>query len=238
VVYGLGNARFLAPLLVFFISSSALSRVGRQRKLLISGRHDAKGDSRDAGQVWANGGVAVCCVLAFSFGAHRLSLIQLRTLLMLYLAALATVNADTWATEIGKLSRKAPRLLTNFRSVSPGVSGAISALGTAGAFGGALIIPLLAIPVLKLNVAEVLAITWAGFLGSLCDSILGATLQAQYRSAATGELTERRQIDGKSATRVRGLAWVNNDVVNFIASAGGVLFAWLLLKYGVYRFYF
>jgi uncharacterized protein (TIGR00297 family) len=240
VAYGLGNATFLVPLLGFFVSSSVLSRVGKERKQLLSDSHDAKGSQRDAGQVWANGGAAVICVLVFYFATHpyaKLPLLKLRTLLMLYLTALATVNADTWATEIGKLGKKPPRLLTTLRPVTPGVSGAISGMGTLGALLGALFIPLLALPFWGLNGAELLVVTWAGFVGSLMDSLLGATLQVQFRDTQTGALTERKRLAGRETTRVRGIHWINNDMVNFIASVAGVVVAWLILYYGIYRYY-
>ncbi len=240
VIYGLGNAKFTVPLLAFFLSSSLLSKWGKQRKLLLSGRHDEKGEQRDAGQVWANGGVALICVLVFYFTTHpvpRLPLLTLRTVLMLYLAALATVNADTWATEIGKLARKPPRLLTTLRPVHPGVSGAISELGTLGAVLGALFIPLLAVPFWHLNAAELLVVTWAGFVGCMMDSLLGATLQAHYRDVKTGELTEKTRLVGRELKHVRGLLGFNNDLVNLVASLFGVLMAWILLRYGIYRYY-
>ena len=80
--------------------------------------------------------------------------------------------------------------------------------------------------------------TWAGFLGSLIDSILGATLQAQYKDQTTGETTERNYgADGRSATLLRGLPWFNNDMVNFLASVGGAICGYILLRYGAYKFY-
>ena len=39
------------------------------------------------------------------------------------------------------------------------------------------------------------------------------------------------EIDGRPTVRARGLRWLNNDAVNFIASLLAVLFAWLLLRY-------
>lgn len=240
VIYGLGNAKFMAPLLAFFLSSSLLSKWRKEKKLLLTGNHDAKGEQRDAAQVWANGGAAFCCVVAFYLATHpvsRLPLLTLRLLLMLYLSALATVNADTWATEIGKLSKKPPRLLTTWRAVTPGMSGAVSGMGMAGAFLGALFIPLVALPIWKLNPAEILVITWAGFMGSLLDSVFGATLQAHYRDVKTGELTERTQIQGRELKQVRGIRGVSNDLVNFAASLCGVLVAWIMLRYGIYRYY-
>ena len=234
VVFGLGGGKFLVPLLTFFLTSSLLSRLGKARK---SAWKQEKGFARDAGQVWANGGMAVLMVLLFAFTVHRWPLLKVRSLLMLYLAALATVNSDTWATEIGGLARNAPRLLTNWRTVAPGASGAITLLGVLAAVGGAVIIPLSALPLWRLDPAEFTAVVWAGFLGSFIDSLLGAGVQAKYRDPDTGEPVERAKVEGRAMVRVRGLTWVTNDVVNFLASVGGVLCAWLLLHFSVYRFY-
>ena len=197
--------------------------------------HPLQADStRDAGQVWANGGAAVALTLAFALLAPRWPWYKTRYLLMLFLAALSAVNADTWATEIGSLSRRPPRLLTNWKPVPAGTSGAISLPGTLAALAGALFIPLCSLGLWHLDPAEFLSVAWAGFLGSLLDSLLGAGLQAQYRDPVTGALTERTRIEQRKTVRVRGLPWVNNDVVNFLASVGAILFAWILLRYAAY----
>ncbi len=236
VVFGFGGGRFTIPLLTFFLSSSLLSRVGKARK---AGKKTltAKGATRDAGQVWANGGAAVAVVLIYAYLVRRAPVYETRPLLMLFLAALASVNADTWATELGALSRRAPRLLTNWRPVQPGTSGAITGLGLLAGLAGAVVIPLSALPFWHLDAAEFTAVAWAGFLGSLIDSLLGAGIQAQYRDPVTGQLTDHASIEGNPTVRVRGLPWVNNDVVNFLASVGGVLCAWTLLHFSGYTFY-
>ncbi|HLV79650.1 MAG TPA: DUF92 domain-containing protein [Chthonomonadaceae bacterium] len=236
VVFGLGGGKFLIPLLTFFLSSSLLSRLGQARKSAWK-PEGGKDSARDAGQVWANGGMAVLIVLIFALTVHRWPVLKVRSLLMLYLAALATVNSDTWATEIGGLARGAPRLLTNWQPIAPGASGAITLTGVLAAVGGAVIVPLSALPLWRLDPAEFAAVAWAGFLGSFIDSLLGAGIQAKYRDPETGEPVERAQVAGRSMVRVRGLIWMTNDMVNFLASAGGVLCAWILLHFSVYRFY-
>lgn len=235
VVLGFGGGLFLIPLLAFFLSSSLLSRLGRARKALAKAR-TAKGSVRDAGQVWANGGVAFALVLLYAYVVRRWPVYETRLVLMVYLAALATVNADTWATEIGALSRKAPRSLLDWRMVPAGTSGAVSGLGVLAAGLGAILIPLVALPFWHLVRVEFVAVAWAGFLGSLLDSVLGAGVQAQYHDPATGELTDRPQTEQGKEKRARGLPWINNDMVNFLASVGGALCAWVLLRFSGYMF--
>ena len=230
VVFGLGGGKFTVPLLAFFLTSSLLSRVGRASKAPARA-YTAKSEIRDCWQVAANGGAAAALVVVFHFTNKYSPILQTRNLLMLYLAALAAGNADTWATEIGILAKSRPRHLATWRVVPPGTSGAITVLGLVAAAAGAAAIPLSALPFWHLDSVEFLTVTWAGFLGSLTDSLLGASLQSVYRDPATDELTERTEIDGRPTVRARGLRWLNNDAVNFIASLLAVLFAWLLLRY-------
>ena len=235
VVYGFGQWQAAAPLLAFFISSSILSKIGRMKKAA-QGMPAEKGDQRDAWQVTANGGLATLCVLAHALLVNHIPPTIDRYLPMLFLATLAAVNADTWATEIGSLAGGTPRMLSNWRPATPGTSGAISFMGTLAAAGGALFIPLCAYRLWPLDLPSLVAIAWAGFLGSFFDSILGASVQGQFRDAVTGEPTEKSFSSGKPALLVRGLRWVNNDLVNLLASIGGAICAWALLRYGVYPF--
>lgn len=236
LVFGLGGGRAVVPLLVFFLTSSLLSKIRKWRRL--PDRFSAKGSTRDAGQVWANGGMAVGIVVAYPF--LRLAMhwpaFQLVTLPYLFLSALATVNADTWATEIGGLIGQTPRSLRDWKPVPPGTSGGISVGGTLGALAGAIVIPLSVYRLWGLTLAHVVVVAWAGFLGSFLDSILGAHLQAQYQDPGTKEITERTEVAGRATRLVRGLSWMDNDMVNFLASAGGVACGAFLLRYAAILF--
>ncbi len=217
VIFGLGGLGWAILLLGFFISSSVLSRVFKRRKSALQSAF-AKGSRRDAAQVAANGGIAGLFVL--------LQVVQPEAdwAWVAFAGALAAANADTWATELGVLSRSAPRLITTGRTVERGTSGGITPLGTLAASGGALLIALLAVlfwqgqvvelpaaspgwlagllgasqPISALTAPRGLAwaaiITLAGLAGSLLDSLLGATLQAIYFCPACQKQTERHPL--------------------------------------------
>ncbi len=103
-----------------------------------------KGGQRDLGQALANGGAAT--VFGVCGGIAMLAQAQDAVSMLCVAAAvgaLASANADTWATELGVLSTTAPRLITNpRRTVEAGTSGGITVTGTLAAAIGALVIGL------------------------------------------------------------------------------------------------
>jgi len=238
LMFGLGGWEWGLLLLAFFVSSSALSFYRAHDKLGLAEKF-AKGHRRDLGQALANGGLAALLAILSKFlpltGTGREGV-----WLIACAGAMAAVNADTWATELGVLSPHPPRLVTTGRRVEVGASGGVTWLGTAASLGGALFVGLcggLALLILRQGWVGagvlLLAATVGGLAGSLADSALGATVQAIYRCDACQKETERRVHRCGAETRLlRGWRWLGNDLVNFIASAVGALVAagigWLL----------
>jgi len=222
IIWGLGGVPWAVILLIFFVSSSALSRAFKERK---SNLHEkfSKGSRRDWAQVLANGGVGTAfAILAITYPQNF-------WVWAAYLGAMATVNADTWATELGVLDRHSPRLITTGEKVATGTSGAISALGTLATFGGAAIIGIFGALLLFQERAPILilAVTIGGLGGAFFDSLLGATVQAIFYCPICQKETERHPTHSCSTATLpqRGWAWLNNDWVNFIASLVGAVIA-------------
>ncbi|MET0402597.1 MAG: DUF92 domain-containing protein [Cystobacter sp.] len=212
-LFGFAGAPGTLGLLGFFFSSSALSKAFRARKAGVEAEY-AKTGTRDLGQALANGGVAaLTAVLLAVTGDARY--------LLATLGALAAANADTWATELGVLSRSPPRLVTTWRTVAPGTSGAVSGLGLAASTAGAAFIALLALSV-GLSWTHVPGLVLAGVVGSLGDSLLGATVQDVRWCETCGKETERRvHRCGRPTRGLRGLGWLGNDTVNVLATVLG-----------------
>ncbi|HND50113.1 MAG TPA: DUF92 domain-containing protein, partial [Anaerolineales bacterium] len=57
IIFGIGGLNWAILLLIFFITSSALSRAFKNRKAKLEEKF-SKGHERDAGQVFGNGGIA------------------------------------------------------------------------------------------------------------------------------------------------------------------------------------
>lgn len=224
---GLGGWDWGMLVIVFFVSSSALSRLGARRKARFAAEQWEKGARRDGKQVLANGGlVALLAVLWWLWPA--------RIVWAAAIGALATVTGDTWATEVGVLSRRQPRLITTGRPVPPGTSGGVTVLGSVAAVCGAACIGASALLLGLFFQREflpsvLLAALIGGMAGVTCDSLLGATIQAIRWCPHCQVETERRQhACGSSTVPLRGWRWLDNDAVNALASAAGGLVAALV----------
>jgi uncharacterized protein (TIGR00297 family) len=234
-IFGFGGWTWGLVLIAFFVTSSLLSRYKESLKEKLAEKF-AKGSQRDIWQALANGGAGALIALAYLFYPQPV-------LVAAFVAAMATVNADTWATELGVLSRRPPRLLTTWRAVEVGTSGGVTLLGTLSALAGALLIGCAAAGLLALesvftgarHVTFLLLPVAAlgGLTGSLFDSLLGATVQAIYYCPACDKETEKTLHGCGTPTRqVRGWAWLDNDMVNFLSSLAGALIGaavWTLL---------
>jgi len=227
VIFGLGGLPWAILLLAFFVTSSALSRAFKQRKQSASEKF-SKGHERDAAQVLGNGAIATV------FAALHLFYPGAAWPWVGFAAALAAVNADTWATELGVLSPQPPRMITDLRRVvEPGTSGGVSWIGILAALSGAALIGILAafLAPQATPVLTALIVTLAGLAGSLFDSLLGASVQAMYFCPKDNRETEKHPLHtcGTQTAHIRGWKWLNNDWVNFACGAAGVLFAFLVL---------
>ena len=215
VIFGVGGWAWAAALLTFFGTSTALSRWRRGAKEALGYE---KGGRRDAGQVLANGGMAaLCALLPLVFPAFGASHAHL-----LFLAALAAANADTWATEIGSALGGRPHDLRTGRPAASGTSGAVSLPGTLAALGGAALLGLFASDEAGWGV-----VTAAGIAGSFLDSLLGATVQARWLDPLRPGLFTERPQPGPPG---RGLRGINNDVVNALCTVGAAGLALCLQK--------
>ncbi len=221
VIFGVGGWQWAVLLLTFFITSSGLSRAFKKRKQGLDEKY-SKGHERDAGQVFGNGGVATFFALLHGFFPEAI------WPWLGFAAALAAVNADTWATELGVLNPRLPRMITNLRKVvEKGTSGGVSLVGTLAALAGSALIATLAILLspTPLTTNHYLLITFSGLAGSLFDSLLGATVQAIYFCPKDQKETERHPLHtcGTETVRIRGWKWLTNDWVNFACGAAGAV---------------
>jgi uncharacterized protein (TIGR00297 family) len=222
LVFGLGGWAWAALLLTFFISSSALSAAFKGRKTAL-GEKFAKGSRRDMAQVLANGGLGALLVVAHAlFPGESWPWFA-------YAGAMAAVNADTWATELGVLSPTAARLITSGKKVERGTSGGVTLLGSLSALGGAALVGLVGAAFTQggWRLPLMLAAILGGLAGAFLDSFLGASVQAIYFCPVCQKETERHpeHTCGGQTVHLRGWHWLDNEGVNFLCSLMGAFAA-------------
>lgn len=159
-----------AMLLAAFLAAAIATRAGFRRKAA-AGIAEARGGRRGPGNAVANTGIAAWAAL-LSAGIPDASLTRLAMV-----AALATSASDTVASEVGKAWGRTTWLVTGFRRVPPGTSGAVSVEGTIAGIGCAAILSGLAVWLALIPAAWLVAVVVAATLASIVESVLGATLE-------------------------------------------------------------
>ena len=206
IVFYLGGVSGIVLFLFFFLTCSMLSKLTGDVP-----RVGKKGGERDWAQVVANGLPAAFALILAELSPYP------QSAYIAFAAALAEAEADCFAGGVGILSRSDPVSVVTFTKVPRGISGGVTALGLASSVLASFLLALVFAGTYGCDVPELLTITACGFLGALFDSFLGATVQVQYRGK-DGALTEReRDGDGNLNEHVRGLPFLDNDMVNLLS---------------------
>ena len=214
-------------LLLFFVGSNVVGKISRRilEQSLKERTIEKKGAKRDVMQVLANGLMATIGALMWYCTGKISSLILLG-------AAIAEATSDTFAGEIGRLSKRPPVSIRTLTPVPKGLSGGITLLGTATAFISSLVIGLSWSIFFKDYLGSksdfwlaLSVITLTGFMGCIVDSYLGACAQAHYKDPDTGELTEKEYKEGQKLELVQGVRWIDNDMVNLLSNVFSAVFA-------------
>jgi uncharacterized protein (TIGR00297 family) len=232
LIYGIGGLVWAVPIIYFFISSSLLTKLRSPQKNEAIMSFDKAG-ARNLRQVLANGGIPTLTSILYLFTGWQ-------GWFIVYLASIAEASADTWATEIGTMSSRKPVSILDFKEVETGRSGAVSFVGSSASIAGAVSTTLSGFLATQLfssgweSFSLIVAIPSAGaVLGCFLDSVFGATLQAQYRDPDSCRLTEKRSAGDKRYQLVRGVSFIDNDLVNFFSGGAAAIVA-MLLYYFLY----
>lgn len=225
------NYRFGAMLLVFFFTSSKLTKVGEEKKRKVDADFK-EGGQRNWIQVLCNSGIATVLVLiAWKLtGLQDMCLDSKESQVMTCLIGgiighYSCCNGDTWSSELGILSDDQPRLITTFKTVKRGTNGGVTKAGLLAAAAAGAVIGLTFVLIgffttscdfnVALNQLLLVPISAiAGLCGSVIDSLLGATLQF------SGFCTVRNKVvskPGPTVKRISGLSILDNNAVNLVS---------------------
>ncbi|CAG8445510.1 6488_t:CDS:2 [Ambispora gerdemannii] len=218
-------AVFPLLLLTFYFTGSRLTKLKAERKKQIDEEYQ-DGGQRSAVQVLCNAlwGTLIAVWHQYTFGGGRITCLFehpfTTKLFLLYLGHYATCNGDTWASEIGVLHKDWPILITTLKKVPPGTNGGVSPLGLVASLFGGFVIGIVAFVSLGLSggcdrwMWELIPIaSLAGFIGSLVDSVLGATVQKTLYSEKSRKITYATTADKgvKVITADKGVKVITAD---------------------------
>ena len=213
----------------FFGSCTLLGKFSHKHRKYDVDSIQEKGTCRDYLQVFANGGLAMICAVLYGITKNSL-------FIALFGASLAESTSDTFAGEIGILSKKQPINIITLKPVTRGISGGVTLLGMFGALFGSSFISLLWYFFFAISVPFfyekpliwTLLVNFSGFFGNIIDSISGATFQALFWDDVNNKYTEKSSRDGRKLQLVHGKSWANNDFINLFSNTASILICYLL----------
>ena len=165
----LAGWNWMLPVLFFFVSSvifTKISPVNRRKKVQSGGRN--------AWQVLAN--------ILWALVSSILYLITKNVIFIyFFIAFVAAVTADTWASEIGPVFNKKSFSVADWKMHKSGITGGISFSGTVAALLGSFIVSALSYFLFfeKWNWTIIGMLTFSAFLSCFADTFMGAFFEGK-----------------------------------------------------------
>lgn len=223
-----GGFGWLLTIIAFFISAAVLTKHRYEYKRMLGFAQDNSG-KRGWPNIIANGSIPAALALlefiAIAGGGHGV------VFSAVFVGSVAAATADTLATEVGLLSKAKPRNIIHLRhAVDHGTSGGVTILGELTIVVSSLMVGLLAslVGVIEGATSIVISISLIGGIsGATLDSILGATIQGVNKCAVCGTVTESHTHHDKEAKRIRGVRFIDNNMVNFLGIGFGAALSFI-----------
>lgn len=207
----LAGWNWILPVLFFFISSVLFTRINPAYR-----QKSERSYGRNAWQVLANILWALLSSVLFLITRNEL-------FIFLFIAAVAAVTADTWASEIGPLVNKKSFSVADWKMHPAGITGGISLGGTLAALAGAFLVSAGSYVLFfdRWNGTIVALLTSSAFLACFADTFLGAFVEENLQQSPV--FKKRKNPESIEP----------NDLINLAGSFTALLFfvvlRWLVL---------
>jgi uncharacterized protein (TIGR00297 family) len=161
---------FIAILIDFLILSSLATHAKEDSKALLKGYEK----TRSWKNVVANGLVPVAVVIVYFLFENLLgvSVLHAEIIVFAFVASVAAITADKFASEFGVLGAQEPKDLITRKRVKKGISGGVTWFGTLMGLAASFLIGL-SVFALGAQVVVFVVVVVAGVLGNAVDSLLG-----------------------------------------------------------------
>lgn len=197
----------LFSMFVLLVIADKISKKIRKEKDEITDKTGA----RDSYQIVANIGIATLMILLFQ-------LTERETFLIGYVVSLSSALADSFASDLGVLTKGKVFNVLDFKESKKGLSGNISILGLSCSLLAGILMGIIFGLCYSFNIFLIAYIAILGFLGSYLDSLLGVLFQVKYKCDKCNIITEKKNHCNKVTKYFSGTKWFDNDVVNFVSN--------------------
>ncbi|MBB6214092.1 uncharacterized protein (TIGR00297 family) [Anaerosolibacter carboniphilus] len=214
---GINGFFWLFPLGYFLLTGSLLTKLQTDYKKRIKSKEKS---ARNWKQLSANGFLAA--VSAFLY-----FLLHEPVYYYIYITAIAVNLFDTWCAETGTLFPAKTYSLYKLKVVPQGVSGGITLGGTLGGYIGFLGYLMM-----------VYILSWLGWLPPIAGQIYGlisiSGILGGFFDSFLGIFENEKDFEGVYR-HIQKIAWLQNNMVNFLSSVFGCLifFIFYLYLYGI-----
>ena len=209
VLFRLWNLLIL--LLVAYSVLMVVDKLTRKKRKAIDSNILQKTGTRTGIQVFANGFSALLSVVLYITTKESMFLI-------VYAVGIGVTFTDSIASDIGVLSKRAPRDICTLKKITPGLSGGVSLFGIIASVSTSILYGSMAYFCICISFEEVLIIVVFSLLGSIIDSLLGSLMQAKYQCSVCGIHTEKKLHCDMPTKHTVGFCQIDNCMVNFLSN--------------------
>lgn len=206
-----GGFSVMSTICILFLIEAVISKLTTKRFNSIHARSHEK-HSRGIYQIIANSAAAFVCIAIYRITGNVIFLAA-------SVVAIAEEFADSMASDIGRLSRSAPRDIIRFKKTEAGISGGVSAVGILSALLSSFAAVSVVFAFGDIKPAMFLPLGAIAFAGTLIDSVLGSLLQSLFRCTECDALTERKEHCGAPTMIIKGSRFINNSTVNLLSGS-------------------